>query len=66
MSMTIQHITCPSGDWEVVLINGEIDAEDHSIPSTYWLSLLKDFGFHVTRKEISDEAMEINNFYEGE
>lgn len=57
MSLTIEHITCPSGDYEVVLINGSVDYAGNSIPTFYWIDLLKSFGFTVRSTEVSDEQM---------
>ena len=64
MSLSIKHITSDSGDWHVVLINGSVDYEGHSIPPHYWVDLLKSFGFNVESRQITDKQMEEGNYYD--
>ena len=62
--MQIDLITCDSGDWDVLMVDGEIFYEAHEIPDDVWLELLEAFG--VSNKEycISDEDMENRTFEE--
>lgn len=59
----IEFITCDSGDWEVLRIDGEVYDEGHSICLDTWLSLLARFGTAmVTEDCISDEDMEYGRY----
>lgn len=66
MSLDIKVVTSSDGDWVVVLINGSVDYEGHSIPDSYWIDLLSSFGFRITSYEISKDAMVNGDYYEGE
>lgn len=61
---TIELITCQSGDWEVLRINGEDDFEQegHSISNTDWIRLLNYLGYEVKIRCISDEDMENEDY----
>lgn len=54
----IELITCDSGDWEVLRVNGEVFEEGHSIPSFIWIRLLNDFDIESEETSISDDEME--------
>ena len=58
----IEFVTCERGDWEVLKLNGEVFDAGHSIPPFKWIDLLRELGFTVEEKEISDEDMEEGNF----
>lgn len=53
----LEFITCESGDWEVIKINGKVYYEGHSIPSEVWLSILNEF-HEIKNTEITDDEME--------
>ena len=55
---TVETVTNESGDWVVLIVDGEVYYEGHSIPTDEWLMLLKKFGLETIEKEISDEEME--------
>ena len=40
----IESITCDSGDWEVLKIDGEIFAENHRLSSYDWVRFLDKLG----------------------
>ena len=56
--MNLKIIVSESHDWYVVISDGEIIYEGHSIPNHVWVDVLIDFGVSVIVKEISDEDME--------
>ena len=58
MKDTIRLITNESGDWEVLLLNGEVYEEGHSIPAYTWMSLIQDLGHEVSTEDVTDEEME--------
>lgn len=58
----VELITCESGDWVIIKLNGDIIEEGHSIPSTSWLRLLDKLNVSTSMKKISDEAMENRDF----
>lgn len=60
----IELITCESGDWSALRINcgDDFNYEGHSIPDDVWIDLLKELGFEVERKWVSDEEMEEGNY----
>lgn len=58
MSDTINLVTNESGDWEVLLLNGEIYYEGHNIPTYTWLNLFRELGYVVSTKDLTDEEME--------
>ena len=51
---------CESGDWEILEADfGEtFRASGHSIRNHDWIALLKELGYKVEEKIISDEEME--------
>jgi len=55
----IELITCQSGDWEVLQVNLGYDfiCEGHKISNEDWIKLLKELGYRVTKKCLSDEVM---------
>lgn len=63
MSLSIEYITCPAGDYTVLLVNGSVDYEGHSIPDFHWIGLLESFGFKVRQTEISNKQMEERNYF---
>lgn len=58
MDNTIGLVTNESGDWEVLLLNGEIYYEGHDIPAFIWLNLITELGYVVNTRELTDEEME--------
>lgn len=56
----IEFITCESGDWEVIRINGGRDFNDegHSLRLMHFKRLLEYLGFEVEERELTDEEME--------
>ena len=58
MGDTIKLFTNESGDWEVLLLNGEIYYEGHNIPTFIWLELICELGYEVSTKDLTDEEME--------
>lgn len=54
----VELITCESGDWVVIKLNGEIVEEGHSIPVRGWFNLLEQLNVSTSMKEISDEEAE--------
>ena len=58
MGNTINLVTNESGDWEVLLLNGEIYYEGHNIPTFIWLNLVHELGHVVSTKDLTDEEME--------
>lgn len=65
--MKVKHFTCPSGDWEALVVNGKLFEDGHSIPTSTWLELLKDSGCFVSEHEISNDKMEQQDYtVEGE
>jgi len=58
----IEFTTCEGGEYEVLKFNGEEYDAGHIIPSSTWIDLLRELGFTVEEKEISDEDMEEGNF----
>ena len=57
-------ICCDEGDWEVLMVNGEVFEESHSISRDDWIGLMKTFGIDVEVEHISDEDMEARTFEE--
>lgn len=61
--MNIKYITCPSGDWVVLMVDGTPYYEGHSVPDFVWLSLLEDQpGTKISSSEISDKDMENKSY----
>jgi len=60
----IELITCESGDWEVLQVNLGEDfiREGHRISNHDWIKLLKELGYPVTKKCLSDEVMEYGDY----
>lgn len=58
MKTKIEHITCPSGDWEILKLNGETLDSGHSIPTHSWLEAFAAIGHVVVQTERTDEEME--------
>lgn len=58
MGDTIKLVTNESGDWEMLLLNGEIYYEGHNIPTYAWLNLFRELGYDVSTKDLTDEKME--------
>lgn len=54
----VELITCDSGGWEVLKLNGNIIEEAHSIPNYVWLELLSMLDVESKEVCISDEEME--------
>lgn len=44
MKDIIRLITNESGDWEVLLLNGNVYEEGHDIPTYTWINLIRDLG----------------------
>lgn len=58
----VEVIKCNSGDWEVLIVNGKIHYEGHSIPEFIWLDILSDLGFSASYRTITNEDMEKGNY----
>lgn len=58
----IELITCDSGDWEVLKIDGKTFAENHRLNNYDWVRFLNKLGYKVEEIEISDEDMEMGNY----
>ena len=58
----IELITCDSGDWEVLKIDGKIFAEGHRLSSYDWVRFLNKLGHKVEEIEISDEDLAMGNY----
>lgn len=56
---TIELVTCESGDWEKLYIDGVFFDCGHS---TDWVAVIKFLGYDLKVTEISDEEMEDNPF----
>ena len=56
--MNLKIIVNESHDWHILISDGEIIYEGHSIPNHVWVDMLIDFGMSVIVREISDEDME--------
>ena len=55
----IEVIRNESGDWKVLLINGNVEYEGHSIPDFIWMNTLIEYaGFGARLRTITDEEME--------
>lgn len=51
-------ITCESGDYEILLEDGELFTCGHSIGNNAWISILRSLGCTIEEECISDEEME--------
>ena len=51
-------ITCESGDYEILLEDGELYASGHSLGNNHWISILRSLGCEVEEVCVSDEEME--------
>ena len=60
--ISIKLTTCESGDWSILSSNEGFEYEGHDIPDFVWLDLIKQLGFKVEKKEISDEDMECGRY----
>ena len=60
----IELITCESGDFEVLQVNLGEDffCEGHRFSNQDWIRLLKELGYPVTKKCLSDENMEYGDY----
>jgi hypothetical protein len=59
----IELISCESGEWQVLKLDGEMFAEGHSIRNEDWITLFSElFGVDIIEKEISDLDMEEGNY----
>lgn len=58
MENTIRLIENESGDWKVLLLNGEVYAEGHSIPTRSWIDLIRSLGHEASTEDVTDEEME--------
>ena len=60
MEQFVKLITCESGDWEILEINGTRWASGHSISDNDWLGLLSEhFDCLIERTCVSDEEMKL-------
>lgn len=60
MEQFVKLITCESGDWQILEINGREWASGHSISENDWLGLISEhFDCQIARDCISDEEMEL-------
>lgn len=62
--MLIDYISCPSGDYYILKMDGRIFSEGHSISAGTFLELLADYceGVTVHFIEVSNEDMEEGNY----
>jgi hypothetical protein len=60
--LLIEVITCESGDWEVLKVDGKIEYEGHDIPEFVWMTLIEKLGHTADPRIISDEDMENGNY----
>lgn len=51
----IELITCESGDWEILKVNGLTIDAGHSVN---WVEVIKFLGYDFTEEYLTDEAME--------
>jgi len=60
----IELITSPSGDWEVLQVNLGEDfiREGHRLSNEDWIHLLKELGYPISKKCLSDENMEYGDY----
>lgn len=59
MDNYIKLITCESGDWQILEVNGAEWASGHSISEDNWLELLREhFDCKVETECLSDKEME--------
>ena len=63
MSLSIEQVSSEDGDWTVILVDGKVHYEGHSIPDFYWRELLRSFGVDIYHREISPKDMEEGNYY---
>lgn len=56
--LSIEIIGCDSGDWTVVILNGDVYYSGHNIPISVWCNLIRNVGVTVLNKTISDDEME--------
>ena len=62
--MKVELLTCPSGDWKVLLIDDKVAHSGNSIPDFVWLDALYHANVDsVKTREISDEDMEQGKYY---
>lgn len=54
-------LDCPSGDWQVLLLDGIEFHSSHSIPDFVWVGLLRKFT-DVQVRTISDEDMQNGDY----
>ena len=60
--ISIKLISCESGDWHVLSSSEGFEYEGHDIPDHIWINLIRQLGYEVKKKEISDEDMEMSNY----
>jgi hypothetical protein len=61
--MKVELLTCPSGDWKVLLIDDKVVHSGHNIPDFVWLDTLYHANVDsIKSREISDEDMECANY----
>ena len=59
MDKFVKLITCESGDWQILEVDGVKWASGHSISADDWLGLISEhFDGMIERATISDEEME--------
>lgn len=60
--MRVKVITCESGDWTIVEVDGKEVANGHSISNHDWVDILnEDLGIEAIEECISDEEMEMRS-----
>lgn len=56
---TIKLISCESGDWEILELNGETYSSEHKMENDDWIRLIKTLtGIEIEKVTISDEEIE--------
>lgn len=58
-NVTIKLISCESGEWEILELNGETYSSGHRMENYDWINLIKTLtGIKIEKVTISDEEME--------
>ena len=58
MNHKVELLTCDSGDWNVLKLDGEVFASGHTIPVHEWLALLIHSGIDALETNLTDKEME--------
>lgn len=58
MNHKVELLTCDSGDWNVLKLDGEVFASGHTILVHEWLALLIHSGIDALETKLTDKEME--------